>query len=131
VSHGTKIAKRQVSPINATPALPGIGAMLDQYMWMHTISSTPFTDLLTGRRGELLRIEGFIKPDLAAPNVPSLRRGFLASLDAIIAILDEAGAMWQEHPAFIISGRVHTERDGSQSFTEIAARVDFTLLAGS
>jgi hypothetical protein len=130
-ARSAEIAKVQAPHIEAAPALPGIGAMLDKYMWVHTISHTPIMDLVTGHKEELLRIEGFIKPDPGAPDISSLRRGFCESLEAIVAILDEAGARWGQHPDFTISGKVRTERDGSQSFTELEARIDFTLLAGA
>jgi len=87
----TELAKRQVAHIEATPALPGIGAKLDEFMRVHTISSTPFTDLMTGRRGELLRIDGIIKPDLEAVDAVALRYEFLVSFEAIVMILETAG----------------------------------------
>lgn len=124
----TEIAQRQVSHIEATPALPGIGALLDELMWVHTLSSTPMTDLLTGGTCTLLRIQGIIKPDLVAPDVVALRRGFLTSFEAIIAILDEAGATWEAHPVLAINGRVRRERDGSQSFVEVKASIDMSLI---
>ena len=127
--HGTALARREVFHINAAPALPGIGALLDQYMWVHTISNTPMTDLMTGRRWQLLTIQGIIKPDLEAPDAPSLRRGFLESFEAVVAVLDEAGASWSRHPTFVISGKVRTEKDGSQSFREVEANVDLELRA--
>ena len=129
MSHSTEVAKLQASHIEATPALPGIGAILDRYMWVHTISHTPMTDLMTGRRWQLLCIQGFIKPDPEALDVPSLRRGFLESFEAVVAVLDEAGAKWGRHPTFVISGKVRTEKDGSQSFREVEASIDLELLA--
>jgi hypothetical protein len=129
VSASTEIAKLQVSHIDAAPALPGIGALLDQYMWVHTLSSTPMTDIMTGRTWTLLSIQGNIKPDLEASDARSLRRGFAESFEAVIAILDEAGATWERHPFFSIAGKVRRERDGSQSFASIEARVDITLVA--
>lgn len=125
----TEIAQREVAHIEATPALPGIGAMLDRYMWVHTISHVPMTDLLTGRRWKLLTIQGYIKPDLEAPDPVSLRRGFAESFEAVIALLDEAGAEWSRHPTFIISGKTRKEKDGSRSFCDLEATVDLELLA--
>ena len=128
-SLSTEIAKRSAGHIEATPALPGIGAILDKYMWVHTISNVPVTDLLTGRTWQLLRIQGLIKPDQEAPDAPSLRRGFGESFEAIVAVLDEAEAKWGQHPTFIISGKVRDEKDGSQSFREVEASIDLELLA--
>lgn len=127
--HGTEIAKRSVAHIEATPALPGIGAILDKYMWVHTISHVPMTDMMTGRTWQLLTIQGIIKPDLEAPDPPALRRGFAESFEVIVAVLDEAGARWSRHPTFVISGRVRDEDDGSQSFSEMEASIDLELLA--
>jgi len=129
VSRSTELARCQISHIEATPALPGIGAVLDQYMWVHTISHVPMTDLMTGRTWQLLRIQGLIKPDPTAPDAPSLRHGFAESFEAIVAVLDEAGAKWGQHPTFIISGKVRSEKDGSQSFCEVEASIDLELLA--
>ena len=122
-----ELARREISHIEATPALPGIGAVLDQYMWVHTISHVPMTDLMTGRRWQLLTIQGIIKPDLEAPDASSLRRGFLESFEAIVAVLDEAGAKWGRHPEFVIGGKVCTEKDGLQSFREVEANVCLEL----
>ena len=127
--HGTELAQRQILHVEATPALPGIGEELDKYMWVHMISHTPMTDLMTGRRWQLLRINGIIKPDLEAVDAVALRYEFLVSFEAIVLILEEAGARWSRHPEFAISGKVHTEKDGSQSFREVEATVDLELLA--
>ena len=128
-TQSTEIAKRQVLHIEATPALPGIGAILDKYMWVHTISHVPMTDLLTGRSWQLLTIQGYIKPDLEAPDVKALRCGFAESFEAIMAVLEEAGARWGRHPTFAISGNVLSKKDGSQSFCDVEASIDLELQA--
>ena len=128
-AHSTEIAKPQISHIEATPALPGIGEALDKYMWVYTISHTPMTDLLTGRQWQLLRIVGNIKPDPDAEDAVALRYGFLVSFEAIVMILDTAGARWAKHPEFAINGQVRTEKDGSQSFCVMEASIDLELLA--
>jgi len=78
----------------------------------------------------LLRIEGSLKPDVHARTPSALRHSFLDSLDAVIAILDAAGARWDEHPGLRFRGNATTGRDGKPEFSQIECLVELRLTPG-
>ena len=114
-----EIASRGGLP--AVPTMESFGTLLGRYMWVNAVS------LDWGWPGTV-RIEGNLKPDFSAKTPSAVRRSLLDSLDAVMAILDAAGAQWESHPDLQISGRVMHLSDGKQEFAAIEGRVDFRLV---
>jgi hypothetical protein len=109
VTENAAIAVRGGELSGPDPAA-SIGRLLERYLWITSVSFC----VSSGEIG----IEGIIKPDPSAPDVPSLRMGFMKSLDAVIAVMDAAGARWQAHPYLMISGKAH-----GQEFGDLLAEV--------
>lgn len=106
------------------PTAESVGAMLGRYLQVTSVE-VDFTSRRT------LRIDGLLCHDPDAGTPAAIRRSFLDSLDAVIAIMDAAGARWMYHPQVFIAGEVLHRLDGSQEFARIEGRVtlNFWLLA--
>lgn len=79
-----------------------------------------------------LQVEGALAPwwgpGAAALGPAALRRALLDSLDAVIGILEAAGARWERHPQFFIDGEVQHRMDGGQEFYQVEGHVTLDLL---
>jgi hypothetical protein len=125
---GKDLMARPVSHVDFGP-LPGIGARLDKHMLIISIDITPITSWTAGgiQSETQVRVKGVIKQDPAATDLNALRLGFAASLNAIMAIFDEAGAQWNGHPFFEIHGNAF-RGFGAGPFAEVEATVELSLL---
>jgi len=116
-----------VSEIEVRPSLPerpsaeAFSALLGRYLRADSV--------MVDARYMTLQIEGFLAPwPPAVPETPALRRAYMDSLDAVIGILDAAGATWRYHPHVFIAGEVLHRSDGGQEFCGVDARVTLDLL---
>ena len=96
----------------AVPTVETFGALLGRYMWIHEVR-------FGWGFGNSLAILGHLKPDPAAANPSALRRSFLDSLDAVIAIMEAAGVKWERHPEVAIRGEAIHRLDGGWEFAGI------------
>lgn len=114
-----EIAARSGLP--AVPTAETFSALLGRYMWVSAVS------LDWGWPGTV-RVEGNLKPGLKAKTPSAVRRSLMESLDAVMAILDAAGAQWESHPDVQICGQVVHLGTGKQEFAAIEGRVEFRLI---
>jgi hypothetical protein len=113
------------SSLPEKPAAPGAwSALLGRYLRVDSV--------LADGWNMTLQIEGALAPwpgpEAAALGPVALRRAYLDSLEAVIALLETAGARWQRHPQVFIAGEVQHRMDGGQEFCRMEGRVTLDLL---
>jgi hypothetical protein len=106
----------QRSSLPAVPSTQSFGDLLGRYMWVQEVAMD------WGWMNGVLTIRGNLKPDPDAASPSALRRSFLDSLDAVMAIMEAAGAKWESHPEVEIVGSAIHKLGGGQEFAGIECR---------
>src|ERR1700677_2970649 len=97
----------------------GYGQLLGQYLEVRSVSQ----DFQAARPAMV--ITGALRPAAGVDDAGAVRRSFLDSLDAVLAILAEAGARHYHHPELIMHGQalVDPGPDGEVTGLECLIRI--------
>lgn len=99
------------------PALPtpeSLGALLGRFLQVESIEVDWYT--------REIRIDGLLVLAREVADAADFRRALLESLDAVIALVAEAGVSWVDHPHVFIAGDVINLSGGRQEFARLSGK---------